>query len=113
MKKKLQARNGLGRTLPDCVFHEIFQNVHMELNLGVGYMFPDDVVCALSMLSICKPFWKETIKLIYHEIISKKAFHTKRENSKVTENRIEWTWTDVARLRISRDIPEITYGTEV
>ncbi|KRY80501.1 hypothetical protein T4D_2855 [Trichinella pseudospiralis] len=59
------------------------------------------------MLSICKPFWKETIKLIYHEIISKKAFHTKRENSK------EWTWTDVARLRISRDIPEITYGTEV
>ncbi|KRZ71056.1 hypothetical protein T10_6665, partial [Trichinella papuae] len=23
--------NGLGRTLPDCVFHEILQNSHMEL----------------------------------------------------------------------------------
>ncbi|KRX99090.1 hypothetical protein T4C_2431 [Trichinella pseudospiralis] len=25
----------------------------------------------------------------------------------------EWTWSDVARLHISRDIPEITYGTKV
>ncbi|KRY98787.1 hypothetical protein T4B_14028, partial [Trichinella pseudospiralis] len=29
--KKLEVRNGLGRTLPDCIFHEIFQKSHMEL----------------------------------------------------------------------------------
>ncbi|KRZ01408.1 hypothetical protein T11_13584, partial [Trichinella zimbabwensis] len=29
--KKLEITNGLGRMLPDCVFHEILQNSHMEL----------------------------------------------------------------------------------
>ncbi|KRZ66445.1 hypothetical protein T10_5463, partial [Trichinella papuae] len=29
--KKLEITNGLGRTLLDCVFHEILQNSHMEL----------------------------------------------------------------------------------
>ncbi|KRY94376.1 hypothetical protein T11_14579, partial [Trichinella zimbabwensis] len=29
--KKLEITNGLGRTLPDCVFYEILQNSHVQL----------------------------------------------------------------------------------
>ncbi|KRY98505.1 hypothetical protein T11_15570, partial [Trichinella zimbabwensis] len=81
----------------------------------------------LSNLSICNPSWKETIKNHNHQNISKNAFHTKRENSKGYRHEIskflkillffrndvnwsdkirnhEWTWSHVARLRISRDI---------
>ncbi|KRY94610.1 hypothetical protein T11_17124 [Trichinella zimbabwensis] len=38
-QKKLEITNGLGRTLPDCVFYEILQNSHMELKYdfnGIG-----------------------------------------------------------------------------
>ncbi|KRY99199.1 hypothetical protein T4B_2876 [Trichinella pseudospiralis] len=60
MKKKLQARNGLGRTLPDCVFHEIFQNLHMELNIFETYTFKNAVTLindasAITISAIHKP----------------------------------------------------------
>ncbi|KRY61978.1 hypothetical protein T4D_3338 [Trichinella pseudospiralis] len=32
-QKKFEIQNGFGRTLPDCVFHEILQKSHIELKI--------------------------------------------------------------------------------
>ncbi|KRZ40179.1 hypothetical protein T4C_3599, partial [Trichinella pseudospiralis] len=62
---------------------------------------------ALSNLSVCIPSRKETVKTFRKTLISHKA-NDVNWSEKIRNH--EWIWSHVARLRISRDIPEMTHG---
>ncbi|KRX88732.1 hypothetical protein T4E_3742 [Trichinella pseudospiralis] len=57
-QKKLEITNGFGRTLPDWVFHEILQKLHMEVKYDFnGGEWKGNQICNLEM------YWQEVILL--------------------------------------------------